>query len=120
MATLTNGSKEAVEEQLSSSGLGHFFERSISVDEVRRFKPAPEVYLHAAAVLEVTMSGAIMVAAHDWDILGARAAGMPGAFITRRGTIWGLPDASPDLVAADLAILADLLIDAWPREGNRC
>ena len=41
------------------------------------------------------MSGAIMVAAHDWDILGARAAGMPGAFITRRGHMGDSPTRPP-------------------------
>ena len=33
----------------------------------------------------------LMVAAHDWDILGARTIGMPGAFINRPGAVWSLP-----------------------------
>jgi hypothetical protein len=36
------------------------------------------------------------VAAHDWDIIGARLVGMPGAFIERRGVVCGLPDPAAE------------------------
>ncbi|NIQ54638.1 MAG: HAD-IA family hydrolase, partial [Gemmatimonadetes bacterium] len=72
LATLTNGSTDAVADQLAAAGIADRFERSISVDEIGRFKPAPEVYLHAAAVLDVDVDRALLVAAHDWDVVGAR------------------------------------------------
>jgi 2-haloacid dehalogenase len=109
LVALSNGSTDAVEEQLRRSGLDRYLERTISVDAVERFKPAPEVYLHAAAVLGVDVDRAIMVSAHDWDVLGARSVGMPGAYIARPGSVWGLPDPLPQLVAPDLETLADLL-----------
>jgi 2-haloacid dehalogenase len=109
LVTLTNGSADAIAEQLQHSGLAGYFERSLSVDAVRRFKPAPEVYRHAASELEIEMDEGMMVAAHDWDILGARSAGMPGAFIKRTGVVWSLPDPLPDLVAPDIRVLAELL-----------
>lgn len=109
LVTLTNGSAEVVAAQLSYAGIAGWFERSISVDEVRRFKPAPEVYLHAAATLGVDIDTMLLVASHDWDIIGARAAGAPGAFLARPGAVWGMPDTQPELVAPDLAILTDML-----------
>jgi 2-haloacid dehalogenase len=109
LVALSNGSTEALEQQLRQAGLERYFERAISVDAVERFKPAPEVYLHAAAVLGVDVDRAIMVSAHDWDVLGARSVGMPGAFVLRPGTVWGLPDPPPELAAPDLETLADLL-----------
>jgi 2-haloacid dehalogenase len=108
LATLTNNPGDTVTQQLEHSGLAGYFERSLSVDAVRRFKPAPEVYEYAAAELGIPVPGAMMVAAHDWDIIGARTVGMPGAFIERPGAIWSLPDPPPPLAATDIGALADL------------
>jgi 2-haloacid dehalogenase len=48
----------------------------------------------------------MMVAAHDWDIVGARAVGIPGAFITRPGVVWTVPHPRPDLTPANIEELA--------------
>ena len=112
LVTLTNGSADAAADQLRNAGIDGFFERAFSVDEVSRFKPAPEPYLHACALVGVEVDRAMMVAAHDWDIVGARAVGMPGCFLARPGVVWGLPDEPPDVVAADLAGVVEQLADA--------
>jgi 2-haloacid dehalogenase len=109
LATLTNNPGDMVTQQLQNSGLAGYFERSLSVDAVRKFKPAPEVYQYAAAELGIHVAETVMVAAHDWDIIGARAVGMPGAFIERPEAIWSLPDPPPPLAATDIGALADLL-----------
>jgi 2-haloacid dehalogenase len=114
LVALTNGSADTVADQLSNAGIADRFERAMSVDAVGRFKPAPEVYLHAAAVLDVDIDRMLMVAAHDWDVLGARSVGMPGAFLARPGVVWGMPDEPPGIVAHDLAGAADQIIAAWP------
>ncbi len=112
MVTLTNGSTDAVADQLANSGLDAFVERAMSVDMVERFKPAPEVYVTAAAKLDVSLDAMLMVAAHDWDIVGARSVGVPGAYIDRPSVKWGMPDPLPELVGPDLGAIADQLI-AW-------
>ena len=109
MVTLTNGAEDAASEQLANAGIDSFFDRSFSVDAVRRFKPAPEPYLHVAAVMDADLDRMVMVAAHDWDVAGARSVGIPGAFLARPGAIWSLPDDPPALVAPDLATLAVIL-----------
>lgn len=106
LIALTNSSTDAMTAQLKDAGIADRFETAISVDSVGRFKPAPEVYLHASMQAGVDVDRAMMVAAHDWDIIGARSIGMPGAFVARRGVVWGMPDNPPDVVAADLAGIA--------------
>lgn len=110
MATLTNSSNEAVATQMRNAGLDNLFDRMISVEEVRLFKPAPQVYQRAAQLLEIDLGGGLLIAAHDWDILGARVVGMPGGYLARPGSVWTLPEPPPSLVAPDLDALADLLI----------
>ncbi|MDH3247422.1 MAG: haloacid dehalogenase type II [Acidimicrobiia bacterium] len=108
-ATLTNGSTEAASAQLDHAGLTPFLDESMTVDEVRRFKPAREVYEAAADRFGVEISGMLMVAAHDWDIAGAAVAGCRTAFVLRPGVSWTLPGDPPDLVIENLNELVEVL-----------
>lgn len=110
LVALTNSSADAVVDQLTNAGIVDRFERAISVDSVGRFKPAPEVYLHAAMQAQVDVDRAMLIAAHDWDVIGARSVGMPGAFVARPSVVWGMPDEPPAIVAADLTGIADQIL----------
>jgi 2-haloacid dehalogenase len=111
MVALTNGSTSAANDQIENAGLLPFLRRVVSVEEVGRFKPAPEPYQHAADVMGVDVADMMLVAAHDWDCAGAVAAGARSAFVQRSGVVWSLPGERPELVVDDIAGLADALID---------
>jgi len=51
----------------------------VSVEEAGRFKPDPAPYQVALQRAAVEPCQALMVAAHDWDIIVARAVGILGA-----------------------------------------
>lgn len=101
-AALSNSSSRVLSAQMANSGLGAYFERLISVEEVGLFKPAPEVYIHAAGKLGVDIGDMWMVAAHDWDITGAIRAGAKGAFIDRGGGAHSLLGEKPDISGPDM------------------
>jgi len=109
LVALTNTPAVRLGPLLAQAGISEFFSQQLSVDEVKRFKPAPEVYLMASTRVGVDVPDMLLVAAHDWDILGARSVGMPGVFVARRGAIWGSAQQMPDLVVSDLNELADRL-----------
>ncbi len=93
---------------LEHAGLGGYFERQFSVDTSRVFKPSSRLYTGVAAELGVAPSDCMMVAAHVWDTIGAQAAGLSGALITRPGNA-PLPTPElpqPALVVTDLLELA--------------
>jgi 2-haloacid dehalogenase len=109
LVTLTNSPPEPDRPSpLEHAGLSHLFERQLSVDACRAFKPAPAVYVHACGQLAVSPSDCMMVAAHVWDTIGAQSVGFSGALITRPGNaalpVSGLPQ--PMIVATDLRDLA--------------
>lgn len=110
MVALTNGSTAVANAQIENAGLHPFVRRVISVEEVARFKPAPEPYLHAAEVMGVGIGDMMLVAAHDWDCAGALAAGAQTAFVRRGGVVWSLPIEPPPLVVEDIAALAAVLV----------
>ena len=98
--------------QLQHARLDRFFEAILSVDEVRRFKPAPAPYRMAAQRMQVGVSALRMVAAHDWDIIGAMAAGCRGAFVARGGTAFPAWAPRPDVCEPGLDGVAEAIIRA--------
>lgn len=112
LVTLTNSPPNPDgQTALQNSGLAGFFERQLSVDARRAFKPSPAVYRYVCDELRVTPGDCMMVAAHVWDTLGAQSVGFSGALITRRGNaplpVRGLPQ--PNIVAGNLRELAERL-----------
>jgi 2-haloacid dehalogenase len=81
----------------------------ISVEDVGAFKPSPQVYRYAARVLEADPHELMMISAHSFDCIGARASGYRAAYVNR----YDLPyDDSPyryDLEARDFVDLANKL-----------
>ncbi|PKO80449.1 MAG: haloacid dehalogenase type II [Betaproteobacteria bacterium HGW-Betaproteobacteria-13] len=115
LVTLTNSASASSPTPLERAGIASFFERSFSVESVRKFKPAPETYQLVASELGADTSALCLVACHLWDTIGAQAAGCRGAFITRPCNAM-LPAAevpAPDLVASELTELADQIVLRW-------
>lgn len=109
LAVLTNSPTEAAERALRAAGLRERFAHVIGTDQVGVFKPDARVYRHGLGVLGAAPAEATMVAAHWWDLRGARAVGMRVAWVARReGTLNALlPD--PDAAEPDLLTLARAL-----------
>lgn len=110
--TLTNSPPQVVEAQLQNAGISAYFEKSFSVDAVRRFKPAAEVYQMTAGELDVPLEQLRLVAAHDWDVDGALHAGCSAAFIARPGKVLNPLMPKPDIVGRDMVEIAEKIIIA--------
>lgn len=64
MVTLTNSTEEVVKQQMESAGLTKYFETLLSIDPMRKYKPALETYREATTKLGVRPGEAMLVAAH--------------------------------------------------------
>lgn len=78
---------------------------AVSSDDARAYKPAPRLYARAVDVAGGRPEGTVMVAAHTWDLRGARAAGMRTAYVHRPG---GDPPRPDDVLDAQLDSLTQL------------
>jgi 2-haloacid dehalogenase len=113
VATLSNGNRSQQEALIRFAGLP--FQRVLSAEDVRHYKPDQEVYLGAASALGLEPDQVLMVAAHKLDLRAAQAAGMRAAFVERpleKGPGGGadlLPDPRADVEATDFMDLADKL-----------
>jgi len=83
LAILSNGSPDMLLPLVESSGLK--LDAVLSVDEVKVFKPAPEVYELAVSRLNIAKERIGFVSSNCWDALGARAYGFESYWINRSG-----------------------------------
>lgn len=117
VAPLSNGNVALLVDLARCNGLE--WDCVLSSELARRYKPRPEVYETAAQLLALDPAQIMMVAAHEEDLVAARAAGFRTAYVSRPAEFG--PDATPsrdldaarrqgfDLHASDLNDLADQL-----------
>lgn len=115
IVSLTNSSAVGVETQFRHAGLTELFEKRYSVDSVKKFKPHPATYQVVLDDMGLQPNEVLMVAAHAWDLAGARNVGLQTAFVARPGKTLYPNVAKPDYVVSDLAELVKVLRAAAPR-----
>jgi 2-haloacid dehalogenase len=102
-AILTNGSPDMIEPLVAQSGLS--FDAVLSVDELKVYKPAPEVYQLAVDRLGVAAPDAGFVSSNCWDALGAKSFGFSVNWINRSGAPVDKLGFQPDRILKGLSDL---------------
>ena len=110
LVAFSNGVEATARTLLDRAGILEHLYDVISVDDVKTFKPDPEVYHYLARRLGTEPSEIWLVSSNPFDVIGAKAAGLMAAWIQRKPDArfdpWGI---EPDLVAPDLEALAERL-----------
>ena len=102
LALASSSNRPVIDAVLEVSGLAPLFEATVSSEEVARGKPAPDVFLEAAARLAVDPDGCAAVEDSGNGIRAAHAAGMRVLAIPNRR--YPPPD--------DALALADVVLDS--------
>jgi len=106
-AILSNGSPDMLDPLVKQSGLS--FDAVLSVDELKVFKPAPEVYALAVERLDVDAGRIGFVSSNCWDALGAKAFGFNVFWINRSGAPVDRLGPKPDALLKTLGDLPEVL-----------
>jgi 2-haloacid dehalogenase len=85
------------------------FDSVLSVDELKIFKPAPEVYALAVKRLGVEAGRVGFVSSNCWDALGAKAFGFNVFWINRTGAPVDRLGPRPDAILKTLGELPEVL-----------
>ena len=112
IATLSNGNVALLTNMAKYAGLP--WDCILSAELTQHYKPDPEVYETAAALLGLSPNAVMMVAAHPGDLRAAAAVGFQTAFVPRPleygpDVVRDVNAQPSDLVANDFNELADLL-----------
>ena len=110
LVSFSNGVEETTRTLLERADVLPHLDGVISVDDVKTFKPDPEVYLYLAQRLERAPDETWLVSSNPFDVIGAKSAGLKAVWVKRKPDAqfdpWGI---EPDLVAPDLEALAEKL-----------
>ena len=112
----SNGTQKMVSNSVNGSdnlkAISAAFSQLVSVDQMRSFKPNPEVYRYLAQCVGMAGQESQMwlVSGNPFDVAGARAMGMNAAWVDRAGNGWqdklGL---EPTRIIRGLGDLVDLV-----------
>ena len=117
LVALSNGDRWLLE-HLAANQIRVEFDAVVSVDEAGVFKPHPAVYRTAVRVLGVDPHEIMMVAAHSFDVIGARASGYRGAYVNRYDIPFDATRYLPDLEVNDFLELASRVLAAKARQSR--
>jgi 2-haloacid dehalogenase len=107
LVILSNGDPDMLDAARSHHGLQ--VDDVISVAAANAFKPHAATYRMAAEQCGVAPEGILFIANHEFDCVGAKAAGMKSVFIDRRQRPFADWPYQPDLIVPSMTALADLL-----------
>jgi 2-haloacid dehalogenase len=111
LGVLTQSAPEAAEAVLRFAGLRDRLELVVSAPEAGAFKPDPRPYRLAVERTGAAAEDVALVAAHWWDVAGAKRAGLRTGWVARRDILLpgGVPE--PDVSGRDLTEVADGLAE---------
>ncbi len=109
--TLTNGSKSNTQILLKNNKIENFIDRCFSIDQFKKWKPHKNVYLSTCKLMDIDPKNTLMIAAHGWDINGAKLAGLKTAYITRYEKKLSDFYLKPDYVGKDSFEIVNKLFD---------
>ena len=107
LMTLTNGSEDTTRSLLRRAGFEEWFEAVLSCDAIGVSKPHPDVYALAKRQAEGELW---LVAAHAWDVAGAKRAGLKTAWIPSAERHYLSIYPAPDVEARDLAAVTEQML----------
>jgi len=107
---VSNSSLVMIEEQLSHAGILDLFDKYYSVDQVMMYKPFEDIYLHAVKAEGLRPEEILMVATHDWDLYGAKKAGLQTAYVKRKEELYHPLYMEPDYRAASITSLLQIAL----------
>ena len=115
LGVLTQSSTQAGDSVLRFAGLRDRMDLVVGSDVAGVYKPDPRAYGAALDVAGVAAEEACMVAAHWWDVAGAKRAGLRTGWIARRERVLLATVPEPDFRGRDLEAVAEAIVDGLDR-----
>jgi 2-haloacid dehalogenase len=110
LGILSNGTPGMLKTAIEASGLSNVFHQVISVDQVRKYKTAPEAYQLGPNILQVPAGDILFVSSNGWDVCGATWFGYQTFWLNRANRPLERLGVSPHAVGRSMMEVATLAI----------
>jgi len=114
LATVSNGNVALMVDMAKHAGLP--WDVILGAEVAGAYKPDPQAYLGSAALLDLPPAACMMVAAHNGDLVAARACGLRTAFVARPDE-HGPGQTIDKRAEQDFDVVADSFIDLADKLG---
>lgn len=112
MYAFSNGSTEALETLLANANIRKYFIDIVSADEIKTFKPSPEIYFHFLRRANSIGAETWLISSNPFDIIGAMSSGMCAAWVQRsEESIFDPWEIEPTIVIKKLSDIAGSIIN---------
>ena len=106
----SNGTGPAVQQLLQTAGMIDLFEGIVSADEIKTFKPNPDIYQHFLSRTDSIADNTWLISSNPFDVTGAISAGLKAAWIKRSEASFFDPwEIQPNVISTDLIGLEAVL-----------
>jgi 2-haloacid dehalogenase len=105
LAILSNGSPDMLAAAAANAGIADLLDATLSVEQVKIYKPHPSVYALVCESLNVPATRVVFVSSNGWDAYSAKAFGFHTLWCNR---FHQAPERIPDTPDAQIATLAEL------------
>jgi 2-haloacid dehalogenase len=107
LLAFSNGVENNLRTLLGDAGVLTYSEAVVSVDDIKTFKPNPDVYAYLVSRGGRSREETWLVSANPFDVIGAEAAHLRGAWVKRNSeAVFDPWEFEPDIVVSDLMGLA--------------
>ncbi|MGA2353087.1 MAG: haloacid dehalogenase type II [Terriglobales bacterium] len=105
LAILSNGSPAMLEAAAANAGIADLLDASLSVEEVKIYKPHPSVYQLACSRFNLPADRICFLSSNGWDAYSAKAFGFRVLWCNRFGQA---PERIPETPDAQITTLAEV------------
>jgi len=108
LAILSNGTPTLLNELVTSNNLDNIFDDIFSIEEVKTYKPAPEVYNIPIKKYQIKKDEVAFLSANTWDVSGGGNYGYSSIWVNRNNNIFDNLDYKPKNEVKNLKQLLDI------------
>lgn len=102
-AILSNGSPEMLFAAIRDTGMDHYIDSVLSVEEVQLFKPEPLVYQLAVDKMKLPKENIAYFSSNAWDVAGAASFGLSAIWVNRTQQLPERLPGKPCMEAVDIS-----------------
>tara|TARA_B100000401_G_C52444568_1_gene549006 strand:- start:154 stop:657 length:504 start_codon:yes stop_codon:yes gene_type:complete len=107
LAILSNGTPSLLNELVSSNNLENIFDDVLSIEEVKTYKPHPNVYNIPIKRYKINKNNVAYLSANTWDVSAAGNYGFNAVWVNRNNSVFDNLDYVPKHEIKHLGELLD-------------